>query len=95
MARNKDRNELEHLRGEIRSLEKENKRLKRLLRQQEKEHQKYDIDILNELLKEELNDVKKTEKCPQCHIGQLEYSDLGIKTLEKCTECQYRKTKNK
>ncbi len=93
MARSKDKNELEHLRGENRSLQKENRRLKKLLRQQERFIHTVDEDIIDGLLEEELNRPPKREKCTQCGIGFLTEIHLGIKELIKCSECSYRKTR--
>lgn len=94
MARKRDKNELEHLRGENRKLESEVRRLKKQLRQQEKETLNRDVDILDELLNQELEEkVVRKERCTQCGIGHLDVTDLGIKKLIKCSECSYRRTK--
>ena len=93
--RGKDKNELEHLRGEVRSLEAEVRRLKKQLRQEQKESVRHDIDILDELLQQEIEESPRLKSCPECHTGHLVLSDLGIKTLQKCNQCSYRKTRSK
>jgi rubrerythrin len=97
LARRKDKNELEHLRGEVRGLEKEVRRLKRQLRNEEKRHLADPIEYLDELLEEEIKENKQERRieCPECISGSLVISDLGIKSLEKCNQCSYRKTRNK
>lgn len=87
MARSKDGNKDEFFKGKIRLLEAENRRLKRQLRSQEKQLL-HPIEVLDELLNEEI-EVKRP--CPKCQ-SNLVTSNLGIKWLDKCPSCEYRKT---
>lgn len=96
LAKSKERNSTEFYRGKIRELTSEVKRLKRQLRNQEK-HYVDPVNYLDELLEEEIKEKKQEHRieCPECITGTIVVSDLGIKSLEKCNQCSYRKTRNK
>ena len=98
MAKTKDRSELEHLRGIIRDLEKQNRQLRSKLKQYEKsKHIYHDVitdykDILEkdvELEKEAPK--KKTYYCEKCHSGIMEQFEILNKTIGTCNSCGHRK----
>jgi hypothetical protein len=93
--RPKTRSELEHLRGVIRSLEAENRQLRKQLARSDKELQKA-VDMASTVLDDiTYHDMQYSSepKCPKC-ANKLKHVDLGTRTLVLCsnTECTYRKT---
>lgn len=91
MSRSKERNKDEYYRGKIRELEATVRRLQRQLRSAEKQH--LYVSDLESVIEEEIS--IKSKKCPQCHTGVIQEIDLGIKTLDKCNSCDYKKTTKK
>lgn len=87
MSRSRTHKNLENEKGLIKQLTSEIKRLKKQLRSQEKQLL-HPIEVLDELLNEEI-EVKRP--CPKCQ-SNLVTSNLGIKWLDKCPSCEYRKT---
>jgi restriction endonuclease S subunit len=87
MSRSRTHKNLENEKGLIKQLNAEIKRLKKQLRSQEKQLL-HPIEVLDELLNEEI-EVKRP--CPKCQ-SNLVTSNLGIKWLDKCPSCEYRKT---
>jgi hypothetical protein len=86
MAKSKDHSELEALRGENRSLKKLAKQLQKQLRKAI--DQGYNGPIPPE--PREVREEKPKLACPECGKS-LEVADLGIRTLHSCTGCDYRK----
>lgn len=97
MARSKERSEVEQLRGEVRSLKSEIRHLKKeLARAQKRQHQLEDIEQREQDLELE---EKATEyvaptkaKCPECG-GNLQETNIGVRTLITCSGCNYRQSK--
>lgn len=92
MARNKEKSELEHLRGQNRQLRKQVKSLQKQLGRHQKEiknlkvNESPDKDRLPMSYQEEEFDA-----CPVCD-GELRYIDMKIKTVVNCSSCEYRRT---
>jgi hypothetical protein len=94
LARNKDKNEIEHLRGELREAMKENRALRRRLKTVEKDKNiwtQYSLDSDEP----EVPVTILQPTCPQCKRGNLVLTDLGIKNLLSCALCGYRLVKLK
>lgn len=85
MAKSKDKNELEHFRGEIRALQKENRALKKQLRQYEKYSQENTDDDIPELPK------SKNRYCFDCGKGIIKEFEVLGRYFEECNLCDYRK----
>lgn len=93
MAKKKERNEAEYLRGVIRSLRSENKGLRREVNrmlkkasqlEREEEHEDEFEDFLFKVKEED-----KKDGCPNCG-ERLEVFNLGPRNLVTC-ECGYKK----
>ena len=91
---------MEHLRGEIRELEKENRQLKRRLTKYEKNKHLYNnvIQDYEEMLVAHVDtDDIKTEKrkeCPDCGKGHLDEYAILDKIFGTCDVCGFRKKLN-
>ena len=90
MSRSKERNKDEWYKGRIRQLESQVRRLEKQLKYAEK--QSLYVSDLESVIEEE---TAKIKKCPQCLTGVIQEIDLGIKLLDKCNSCDYKKTKEK
>jgi hypothetical protein len=92
LARQKDKSETEHLRGELKEAQKIIKVLKKRLRTLEKSKHvwdQYNLDA-DENSAPDFTDIKTTP-CPDCHTGTVLKIDLGIKVIESCSICQWRR----
>lgn len=84
-SRNKNRSEIESLKGEIR-------RLQKLLKQANKHIREQDLDLN---VPEEPIVVHTTANCPECHKGELKLIlNLGFKEIYECNSCEFRKSVN-
>jgi hypothetical protein len=77
-SRGRGKSEVEHLRGEIRALQKEIKYLRR------REH------IEHIIIDEPVENVN-ARKCPDCRDGILRKLDLIYIKMEVCSNCEYKK----
>lgn len=100
MAKNKERSEVEFLRGQNKALRTEIRQLKRdLARHQKRQHELEDREEeLQEMFEEQTvsempHEVQTKTACLKCGSGGLETIDLGIRTIIKCTNCGNRETK--
>lgn len=98
LARKKDKNESEHLRGEIRELEKQNKQLRRRLTKYEKSKHIYNDlisdyeEIISEhVIIEKIVPKSKATRCPSCHEGAMEEYEIMGKVIGTCNSCGHRK----
>lgn len=94
MAKNKDRTEIEYLRGIIKKLEAENRRLKKVSGANTKKLANLD-DIEDDVEEEQKQEVKiknlfQEQQCPECN-RTLEVIELGARKMHTCA-CGYRKT---
>ena len=85
-TRRKERSETEYLRGQVRELEKENRSLKKRLRQLDKRSHLYE-DIIEAVAE----DIIVEEKCPTCKTGKHSVLDLKHVRFMICSDCDYRK----
>jgi predicted RNA-binding Zn-ribbon protein involved in translation (DUF1610 family) len=92
MNKNNEKTELEKLkdilrkqRGEIKFLNREVKRLKKMATRY--------MEIQDVLKDEEITKdmYKKDKKCPDCGKGYLARKDLGIRIFNTCEKCGYAK----
>lgn len=93
MGKQKEKSEVEYLRGLVRQLRSENKKLKNELKRLKKKETETDE------LREELKDYHYEEKmhedtCPDCQKGRLTSTHLGVKILYICSVCGHRIIKN-
>lgn len=94
MARNKDKNEVEHLKGIIRTLKSENRHLKKKLNSYGKKIRGYDQLVSDAEDDDEPPPLLKTIKaaCPECNSEALDNVELGVRSMVVCRDCGYRKT---
>jgi predicted nucleic acid-binding Zn ribbon protein len=93
-VKNKSHSELEHLRGLVKELKKENGQLRRQLKDAGKYQHQYEDVVENNILKDiEPEVVHKIANCPECHKGSL---DLKLTIMDKdyyeCDVCSFRKS---
>lgn len=81
MARQKERSELEYLRSE-------NRRLKKQLKQLERQKHFYE-NVIQEAV--ELEETFSEEPCSSCGKGQLIFHDFHHVKLKKCNVCGNQK----
>lgn len=93
MARQKEKSEVEYLRAENRKLKSQLRETKRSLVRFEKRSHLHDETPAEEDVPEALEELV-INTCPKC-TGNLEYTDLGIRTLIRCENCTYRQTRKK
>lgn len=97
--KNKSHSELEHLRGSVRELKKENGQLRRQLKDATKLKHHYD-DVVEDyeeyVAKEEKEEIQKVAKCPSCDRGSLDLLiELNDKDIFKCNSCEFKKVVRK
>lgn len=96
MARPKERSEVEYLRSLIKGLKAENRYLKKeVARLDKRQHQYEDLEekikIVHEHEEEQHYNIRsKRNNCPNCLDGLLENIDLGVRTMIRCSSCNYR-----
>ena len=85
--RRRDKNETEHLRGEIRKLTREVAQLRKRLQK----YQEHDVSSESE----EYTQAPKQKKhiCPVCYGDIKQIVIEGVRIIDECTECNYRKAK--
>lgn len=94
MARNRSTNEIEHLKGLIRQLQKENKQLKKQLgRANKSARQALEVDNLD--LGDDATVSSYGPKCEGCGSHRISSIKLGPRTGVSCRDCGFFKlTKN-
>lgn len=95
MSRGKDKSEVEHLKGVIRELQAENRRLKRQSKRVEKERVRIDawMDDVMEAYVDQEPPPPPPDRCPMCgEKEEYSKSDLGNRILHNCKHCGYRKS---
>ena len=97
MARSRDKDGVEFWRGKHRELLKENRNLRKQLKQLEKYERTYigqdDADTPSDsedTLPKSVNYIP----CPNCGGGKLRHFELIGRVYEECNECNYRKKLN-
>lgn len=94
--KNKSHSELEHLRGIVKELKKENGQLRRQLKESTKLKHHYDniVDEYEEYVAEEetTEQLVKVANCPECFTGKLNLVlDLPDKDIFACSNCSFKK----
>lgn len=93
--KNKSHSEVEHLRGLVKELKKENGQLRRQLKESTKLKHHYDniVDEYEEYVAEEKEEeIQKVAKCPKCFEGNLNLvMDLNDKDIFACSSCEFKK----
>lgn len=87
-TRQKNKSEVEQLRGENRKLRSQNRQLRKRVNQLERKAHFYE-----EVVEEITEDVTIKKSCPECDEGILQELDMIHVIITKCTECDYRKTR--
>ena len=96
-VKNKSHSELEHLRGLVKELKKENGQLRRQLKEAGKYQHQYE-DVLENSLLDEVKDevIPKVADCPKCFDGSLSLTiELNDKDIFSCSSCDFRKVVKK
>lgn len=90
MAKTKERSETEHLRATVKKQRSIIKHLKKeITRYTKKAHQfELEEDDFDDVVEQTFNH----DNCPECQKGKLIYTDLGIRKMIRCDNCNYRKT---
>ena len=86
-TKNKERSEIELLRGRIRKLESLCRQLRKRNKQLEKKthfHENIIGDFADTI-------TPKGETCPECGKGQITTVDLKFLLIKSCSLCEYRK----
>lgn len=93
MAKSKDRNEVETLKGIIRSQKSEIRKLKKELgRKQKREFQYEDLEERLEEVHLEKEVRKSDLKCVKCKDTRISVSDIGVRVLHICQNCGHRES---
>lgn len=85
-VRNKNRSEVEFLRGENKKLRAENIRLRR-----ENKHHERRTHFYEDVIEDVAEDLTVTEGCKACGKGQILIIDLGTREIHTCDICQDKK----
>jgi hypothetical protein len=97
MAKSKTRTETEFLRGKVRELESEVKKLRKVASRNYKKAQQLE-NVVDERKDEEFAEIEaKFEptmpRCPECLSNKdFEIVPLGAREMHLCNDCGYRKT---
>lgn len=84
----KQQSDLERLEAELKELKSFNKSLKRQVKISNRPQV---VEVDDSELEQQF--TKKVDVCPKCQKGEIKVTDLGIKSLEACSNgCGYRKT---
>lgn len=82
-SKNRERSEVEYLKGEVR-------RLRKLLRQFEKSKHIYEAIDLHD---PETIELPKVDKCSDCGKGEIKLIlNFGNRMIYECSLCNYRRT---
>lgn len=97
MPKKRAKSSEEYYKGIIRELEKENKSLKRRVKELERKEHFYD-DAQDEEISTDTEDThptffKPTRTCPDCGKGKLKEFELIGRHYEECQICEYRRKK--
>jgi len=92
MSKQKEKSEVEFLRGENRMMKSQIRSLQREVKKLQKDTK--EIETLEEIAREA---VEFTEDapilCSACGTGHLNTTSLGVKQLTVCNNCKFRKLK--
>jgi hypothetical protein len=92
MAKNKDRSEIEMIRGENRKLRSQVRHLEKEVSKLSRNNKK--IEDLEEIIQEDIqlaqHEVSNVRSCKKCASPKVVPLDLGVKTFLMCTNCKHR-----
>jgi cell division FtsZ-interacting protein ZapD len=93
-VKNKSHSELEHLRGLVKELKKENGQLRRQLKDAGKYQHQYEDVVENSLLDEVKEEViPKVANCNSCYKGKLQVVfSMEDRIIYECDQCDFRKS---
>lgn len=91
MPKKYEKNETEYLRGRVKKLEKERKKLLRLVKHYEQRKHQYEDNTYED--DEETDEDTILSQCPSCGKGVLEVADIKFFIIKKCTQCDYQEKK--
>lgn len=93
MAKKRERNETEYLRGLVRELKSEVRNLKKLVGRNSKKLRGYEQLVSEDDPDAEIEHIIKSQKlrCPDCQSSDTASVDLGVRELNICYGCGYRK----
>lgn len=83
-TRNKNRSEVEHLRGQNKQLQSENRQLRKQLNSFKKQAHFYEETI------DDIADEISLESCNHCGKGFIQVVDLTYLKIRCCTICDYK-----
>ncbi len=87
-VKQKNKSEIEHLRGEVKRLTSLNKQLRK--RNKELERKSYHYESIVDEIVEDVKVVNK-EECERCGNPGIRFLDLKYVEDKVCDECEYRK----
>lgn len=85
-SRNKNRSEIEYIKGQLKKVQTENRQLKKRIRQLDKKSHFYE-NIVDEAVEE----ASLGETCESCGKGTMHHYDLVHVKLEICDLCGYKR----
>lgn len=85
-TKQKEKSEMEHLRGRIKRLQSQNRQLRKRNRELERKAHFFE-NIVDDVVEE--SDVTEVI-CPKCKSGVLQLLDLHHISLISCTACDYK-----
>jgi hypothetical protein len=93
-VKNKSHSEVEHLRGLVKELKKENAQLRRQLKDAGKYQHQYEDVLENNILEESKEEViEKIAWCSSCQKGKLQVVfSMEDRIIYECDQCDFRKS---
>lgn len=85
-TKQRERNEVEYFKGQVRKLESENRQLKKRLKALDKRSHFYE-----KIIDEAAEDVTLKNICQVCAKGSILLLDLKYVKYETCDTCEYKK----
>lgn len=95
MTRSKGKSEVEHLRGVIRSQKAEIRNLKKQLGASNKLARRYVAETQENEWDEPVAETERADRCPECSKGTISTVDLGVRSMDVCALCSYRRSRKK
>lgn len=94
-TRQKERSEIELLKGRIRKLESENRAYRRENKSLKKKAHFHETTVEELAELRSIEEHEETQSCPQCGKGKVSSLDFVHLILETCDSCDYRKRTKK
>ena len=83
-SKNKNRSEVEYIRGQLKEVQSENRQLRKRLKELENKAHFYEETI------DEVADEIDIDICPKCQKAPTTVIDLKHLIIEQCTQCDYQ-----